>query len=173
MTSRVSYVGAAFPKIETVGGHADRLSISTSAGEGFNTALVASMDSVVAQDFKNEWPTILTKTLISTATKATIDAIIQKQVQDQMGVTGGLLFKVASAAAQAAINIADTRTWRSLPKEFQYARLATPADRILALSTATGQSATIELEPAAVNVVYVKSPAAAAPLQAAQFVLKP
>lgn len=172
VTSRVSYVGAAFPKIETVGGHADRLSISTSSGEGFNTALVASMDSVVAQDFKNEWPTILTKTLISTATKATIDAIIQKQVQDQMGVTGGLLFKVASAAAQAAINIADTRTWRSLPKEFQYARLATPADRVLTLSAA-GQSTTIELEPAAVNVVYVKSPAAAAPLQAAQFILKP
>jgi hypothetical protein len=171
VTSRVSYVGAAFPRIETIGGHADRLSVSTSAGQGYNTALVASMDSVIAQDFKNEWPTILTKTLISTATKATIDAIIQKQVQDQMGVTGGLLFKVASAAAQAAINIADTRTWRSLPKEFQYARLATPADRLLVLSAA-GQTTTIELEPAAVNVVYVKSPAAAAPLQAAQFILK-
>jgi hypothetical protein len=171
VTSRISYVGAAFPKIETVGGHADRLSISTSAGQGYNTALVASMDSVVAQDFKNEWPTILTKTLISTATKATIDAIIQKQVQDQMGVTGGLLFKAASAVAQAAVNIADTRTWRSLPKEFQYARVATPSDRVLTLSVA-GQAATIQLEPAAVNVVYVKSPAAAAPLQAAQFVLK-
>lgn len=172
VTSEISYVGAAFPKIETVGGFADRLSVSTTAGEGFNTALLASMDSVVAQDFKNEWPTILTKTLISTATKATIDAILQKQVQDQMGATGALLFKVASAAVQAAVNIADTRTWRSLPKEFQYARLDTPADRTLFLAAA-GQTATVQLEPAAVNVVYVKSPAAAAPLQAAQFILKP
>lgn len=172
VTGRISYVGAAFPKIETVGGHADRLSIATSAGAGYTTALVASLDSVVAQDFKNEWPTILTKTLISTATKATIDAILQKQIQDQMGVTGGLLFKVASAATQAAINIADTRTWRSLPKEFQYARLATPADRVLSLSAA-GQTTTIQLEPAAVNVVYVKSPGISAPLLAGQFILKP
>jgi len=31
------------------------------------------------------------------------------------------------------MNIADTRTWRSLPKKFQYVRLATPADRKLTL----------------------------------------
>jgi hypothetical protein len=171
VTGRISYVGAAFPRIETVGGHADRLSIATNDGAGYTAALLASMDSVVAQDFKNEWPTILTKTLISTATKATIDAIIQKQVEDQMGVTGGLLFRVASAATQAAINIADTRTWRSLPKEFHYARIPTPADRVLLLSAA-GQTAAVEVEPAAVTVVYVKSTAVAAPLLTGQFVLK-
>lgn len=171
VTGRISYVGAAFPRIEIVGGHADRLSIATNDGAGYTAALLASMDSVVAQDFKNEWPTILTKTLISTATKATIDAILQKQVQDQMGLTGGLLFKVASAATQAAINIADTRTWRSLPKEFHYARVPTPADRVLLLSAA-GQTAAVEVEPAAVTVVYVKSTAVAAPLLTGQFVLK-
>lgn len=171
VTGRISYVGAAFPRIELVGGHADRLSIATNDGAGYTAALLASMDSVVAQDFKNEWPTILTKTLISTATKATIDAILQKQVQDQMGLTGGLLFKVASAATQAAINIADTRTWRSLPKEFHYARVPTPADRVLLLSAA-GQTAAVEVEPAAVTVVYVKSTAVAAPLLTGQFVLK-
>lgn len=171
VTGRISYVGAAFPKIETVGGHADRLSISTTSGGGYTAALIASMDSVVAQDFKNEWPSILTKTLISTATKATIDAILQKQIEDQTGATGALLFRLASAATQAAVNIADTRTWRSLPKEFHYARLPTPANRTLSVG-ALGLAATVILEPAAVNVVYVKSTSVTAPLLVSQFVLK-
>lgn len=171
VTSGISYVGAAFPQIETVGGHATQLQVSTTAGTAYPTAIVASLDSVVAQDFKNEWPTILTKTLISTATKATIDAVLQKQVQDQAGAAGGLLFKLATAATQAAINIADTRTWRSLPKEFQYARLPTPADRLLNLSAA-GQTTTVAVEPAAVSVVYVKSTGVSSPLLVSQFILK-
>ena len=171
VTNSLSYVGAAFPQLETVNGQAPLLQAATSDGAAYPTALVASMDSVVAQDFKNEWPSILTKTLISTATKATIDAVLQKQIQDQSGATGALLFKLATAVTQAAINVADTRTWRSLPKEFQYARLPTPADHRLVLS-AGAQSVAVELEPAAVTVVYVKSTGGFAPLLVGQFILK-
>jgi hypothetical protein len=171
VTSGVSYVGMALPQLETVSGHASVLTATTTDGRSCSTSLVASMDSVVAQDFKNEWPTILTKTIISTATKATIDAILQKQIQDQAGATGALLFQLATAVTQAAINIADTRTWRSLPKEFHYARIDTPADRQLTLAAGTVVS-TVTLEPAAVQVVYVKSPSAFSPLLVGQFVLK-
>lgn len=171
LTGSVSYVGAAFPRLETLGGHAAPLRISTATGTVYPAALLASMDSVVAQDFKNEWPTILAKTLVSTATKATIDAVLQKQIQDQAGATGALLFQLATAATQAAVNIADTRTWRSLPKEFHYARLPTPADRQLQLAVA-GQSASVTVEPAAVTVVYVKSTSLASPLMIGQFILK-
>lgn len=170
-TNGISYVGMALPQIETVGGYASSLSISTTGGRSYQAAVVASMDSVVAQDFKNEWPSILTKTIISTATKATIDAVLQKQIQDQAGATGALLFKLATAVTQAAINIADTRTWRSLPKEFQYARFPTPADRQIVVSTG-GASRTVTLEPAAVQVVYVKSTGAFSPLLVSQFILK-
>jgi hypothetical protein len=55
----------------------------------------------------------------------------------------------------SATNIADTRTWTSLPKEFQYARLATPESRELTLD-AGGVQKTVALAPGAVNVVYVK-----------------
>lgn len=171
VTSGVSYVGMALPQLETVDAYASSLAISTTEGRTYAPALVASMDSVVAQDFKNEWPSILTKTILSTATKATIDAVLQKQIQDQAGATGALLFKLATAVTQAAINIADTRTWRTLPKEFHYARIPTPADRQLVLSTG-GLSHTVALEPAAVQVVYVKSPGAASPLLVGQFILK-
>jgi uncharacterized protein len=172
LTGQISYVGAAFPELSPVGGHASSLTVSTSQGTSLPSARIATMDSVLAQDFKNEWPSILTKTLISTATKATIDAVLQKQIQDQAGATGALLFKLATAATQAAINIADTRTWRSLPKEFHYVRLPAPADGVLSLRTSSGQSASVQLEPAAVGVVYVKSTSASSPLLIGQFTLK-
>jgi hypothetical protein len=171
VTGRISYVGMALPELSRVSGHAPSLTIAGQGGQTFPAALVASMDSVVAKDFKNEWPSILTKTIISTATKATIDAVLQKQMQDQAGPTGALLFSLATAVTQAAVNIADTRTWRSLPKEFHYARLATPSDGLLTL-TVGAQTRTVSLEPAAVHVVYVKSTSAAAPLLVGQFILK-
>jgi hypothetical protein len=171
VTSGISYVGMALPELSPVGGHAPSLTITTPDGQSHTTALLASLDSVVAQDFKNEWPSILTKTIISTGTKATIDAVLQKQIQDQAGATGALLFKLATAVTQAAVNIADTRTWRSLPKEFHYARLPTPADLQLSLS-AGGGTYPVALEPAAVQVVYVKSTGVSAPLLVGQFILK-
>lgn len=172
VTGRISYVGMALPKIVRVPDYSGPLAIRTSDGRSTSAALVSSMDSVVARDFKNEWPTILTKTIISTATKATIDAVIQKQIEDQGGAALGLLAKVATAALQASVNIADTRTWRSLPKEFHYARLATPEDRVITVG-AGARATSIRVEPAAVTVVYVKSASVSAPLLVSAFTLKP
>jgi hypothetical protein len=170
-TDNISYVGMALPELTTSFGHASSLQISTNEGRSYPAALVASMDSVVALDFKNEWPSILTKTILATATKASIDAVLQKQMEDQAGPTGALLFRLATAVTQMAINIADTRTWRSLPKEFHYARLPTPADRQLTLSVGAAAQ-TLTLEPVAVQVVYVKSTGAYSPLLISQFILK-
>jgi hypothetical protein len=161
----------ALPELTTSFGHASSLQVSTNEGRSYPAALVASMDSVVALDFKNEWPSILTKTILATATKASIDAVLQKQMEDQAGPTGALLFRLATAVTQMAINIADTRTWRSLPKEFHYARLPTPADRQLTLSVGAAAQA-LTLEPVAVQVVYVKSTGAYSPLLISQFILK-
>ncbi len=169
VSSGLSYVGAAFPQLAFNNDYVSSLSIAA-GGQTLSTATVASMDSVVANDFKNEWPAILTKTLVTTATKAISQAIIQKQLNDQGQLTG-LLGGLALGALNYSTNIADTRTWITLPKEFQYARLATPADRRLTL-TAGGQAKTIILDPGSVNVVYVKSVASSTPLLVSQFLLK-
>jgi hypothetical protein len=163
-------VGAAFPQLKFNSDYVGALGI-TAGGRSLSTATVASMDSVVANDFKNEWPTIVTKTIITTATKAIIQATVQKQLDDRAGAFGSLLGKVAMTVINMSTNIADTRAWTSLPKEFQYARLATPADRQLTI-TAGASTQTISLEPGSVNVVYVKSTATASPLLVSQFVLK-
>ena len=169
VTSRLAYVGAAFPRLKFNDDYLATLCV-TAGGQTANTSTVASMDSVVANDFKNEWPTILTKTLITTATKAIIQAVVQKQMSDQNQIAG-LLGGIAMTALNASTNIADTRTWLTLPKEFQYARIATPADRQLTL-VAGMHTKTITLDPGAVNVVYVKSVATTAPLLVSQYTLK-
>ena len=170
VTSRLAYIGAAFPKL--VFNHDYIPGLTITAGEQtFTTATVASMDSVIANDFKNDWPTVVTKTLITSATKAIVQATVQKQAEDRGGMFGGLIAAAAMTVLNSATNIADTRTWTSLPKEFQYARFPTPADRQVTVS-AQGVQKTITLREGSVNVVYVKSSSTTAPLYASQFVLK-
>jgi uncharacterized protein len=170
VSSRLAYITAAFPKLVFHDNYISTLTVATS-GQVLNTATIASMDSVVANDFKNEWPVVVTKTLISTATKAIIQAAVQKEVEEQSGMVGGLFAAVAMTAINSLTSIADTRTWTSLPKEFQYARLRTPADRELTVS-AFGAQKTLTLGDGSVNIVYVKSTSPTSPLLASQFVLK-
>lgn len=169
LTGKVSYVGAAFPRLRFDDRTEGALSV-VAAGSAHTTALVSSMDSVVARDFRNEWPAIITKTILTTVTKAAVDGVIQKQAKDKWGITGQLVAKAATVAWGTTTNVADTRTWRSLPREFQYLRLTTPADRKLTLSSGS-QSRLVDIIPGGVNIVYVKMNDANSPLLVSQFAL--
>ena len=80
--TKVSYVGAAFPTLKPQGNYLPSLTVTAnpSAAAGTNdatagnttatTSLVGSMDSVIALDFKNEMPVVITKTIASMVTKA-------------------------------------------------------------------------------------------------------
>lgn len=170
VSSRLPYVGASFPKLTFSADYFGTLGVQA-GDQQFNTATVASMDSVIANDFKNEWPTIVTKTMITAATKAIISAVVQKQVEDQGGMFAGLAAGLIMGGINAATNVADTRTWSALPKEFQYARFATPESRQITITAGATQQ-TVTIEPGSVNVVYVKSTSVNAPLHVSQFTLK-
>jgi hypothetical protein len=166
----VSYVGAAFPKLVFHDGHATPLTIQ-GGGTQIATSLLSSMDSVVALDFRNEFPTILTKTLISTVAKAAAGYAVNDAARRQdEGL--GLLVRIATAALQAAVNIADTRSWTTLPKEFQVARLNTPSDRRVTLTVPGQAPVQVALIDGRVNVVYVRSVRAGGSLMLSQFILK-
>ena len=169
VTSKVAYVGAAFPKLIFNANYVGVLGIKA-GDQTISTATLASMDSVVANDFKNEWPVVVTKTLIATATKAIVQAQAQKGA-NQLGMLGSVVGTIGIAALNATTTHADTRVWSSLPKEFQYARLATPADRQLTLA-AGSNNRTVTLVPGAINIVYVKSISASSHLLVSQFALK-
>lgn len=168
--AKVSYVGAAFPRLVFHDDYARQLTVTAGAVQE-QTAPVASMDAVVAQDFKNELPVVITKTLVSAVAKG-VAAYAVNAAAERRSEAAGWVARIATAATQMAVNIADTRSWTTLPKEFQVACVPTPADRRLMLSTAGAAPVEVALADGAVNVVCVRSVTSGSPLLVNQFKLK-
>jgi hypothetical protein len=167
----VPYAGAAFPLLKRENNYVSGLSISADGADD-TTAILASMDSVVGQSFKNELPTVITKTLLSTTIKAAIAYGVNKAASQQSDIAG-LFSKIATAIMQAAVNIADTRTWTTLPKEFQVWRAPTPTNGVVGLSVpASAQRTEVKVEPNSVNLICVKAINTASPLIVNQVKLK-
>ncbi len=168
----VPYIGAAFPKLAF---HEDQLSplTVTAGGTSYTTETVASLDGIVSQEFQNELPMVITKTLMATAVKAGAAYGVQEGLSKALGDSGKKLGALLSGLYQYAVNRADLRTWTTLPKEFQVCRFPTPPDRILKLAGPTGTpTATVQLAEGTVIVVWVKAVSATAPLAVSQFKLK-
>jgi hypothetical protein len=127
----------------------------TAGGRQFATATVCNMDSVVARDYKNNLSSMWLDAFLCASTKALINYEINEQAKKNGG-TAGLVFGLVSSVVNMATTRADTRTWSSLPKTFSYARLETPADGTLVISTADNVSKTITVPEGTVSVVYVK-----------------
>jgi hypothetical protein len=169
LVATVSYVGVAFPVLETHGDFLNGLNVIAGPTSA-RTETIASMDSVVALDFKNEWPAILTRTIISAVAKAAAAAAANNAAQQADDLAGAFM-RIGTAIAQAALNIADTRSWTALPKEFQVARVPTPPDRKIVLE-AGGRRQEVPLVEGSVNVIYVRSVTSAGPLLINQFKLR-
>jgi hypothetical protein len=163
LVTRLSYIGMAFPKLVFVENYASSLTV-TAGGVTEHTGVVADMDAIVARDFQDELPVIVTKTLVSAALKATATYTINTEAEHR-GEWTGLLAKLGTALTQMAINIADTRTWTTLPKQVQIARVPTPSDRKLSLyAPASGQRADVTVGTGRVNIVFVKSVSPSTPM---------
>jgi uncharacterized protein len=173
------YLGAAFPTLKIQNYYVPSLTISADASN-MTTTVLCSMDSVVVRDFKNELPAIITKTLISTTIKAAAthfawEATRRKQADgtlDNGGIAGALVLIGATSWA-VANNIADERTWTTLPKEFQFCRFPTPPDRKIELDTPDGsKKIPVTVGNGTINIIYVKSINPGTPLLVAQTKLK-
>ncbi|MFP4540247.1 MAG: COG3014 family protein [Opitutales bacterium] len=167
-TRGVTYVGAAFPQLTFRDRFVNVLQVE--AGDTLHgTELVADMDAVVAQEFQNEWPAVVTKTLTSTALKALADYALNKAMEDESW-QAQLAVRLTTALAAASTVGADLRTWKALPKQFQYTSFPTPADRTLQL-TAGLQNAEVTLADGQVNLIFVRSFSPQTSLFIDQFVL--
>jgi len=155
LVSSVSYVGASFPKLDYIRNHVPSLTATTTDGGDYTTQLIADMDAVVSKDFKNEWPLVLTKTLISSGAKAMAGYAAEKAVENQ-GWQAQLIAKAVNIGAQAATNRADLRTWKTLPKKFAYARVPTPEDGVINLSAGMWQDS-VMVDAGKTNIIYVRS----------------
>jgi len=171
IVTKVSYIGAAFPTLEPQGNFVPGLTV-TAGGKNFDTALVSDMDSVIGLDFKNEMPIVITKTIAATVVKG-VAAYYANQGAGQQNDLAGLFMQIGTAIYQAAVNIADERTWTTLPKQFQVCHFPTPPDRKIELKTPDQrQTIQVTIGDGTINLIYVKSINAASPLLVTQMKLK-
>jgi hypothetical protein len=161
--TRVDYVGIAFPRLAKIGGNIEYLTCSTNGGGQYPTQVLADVDKIVAREFKNEFPLIITRTVISAIVKAAIQYGVAKAVEhEDQWVQFGARF--ATAAYAAATNEADLRTWRTLPKQVQLASFPTPQDGVVHVNLPNGTAlSNVTVQPGKSALIWIRCPSYAAP----------
>jgi hypothetical protein len=168
--ANISYLGSAWPVLRPRAGQALTLAINAPHGQ-LTTATAGSMDRIIGRDFDDERPSIVTRTIISTIAKGAA-AFVANEAAYQQDEGLGALVRIATLAYQASVNIADTRTWTTLPKEFQIARFPTPPDRHIELLEGAGPPVPVRIDDGVLNIVYVRSISGQTPLRISQMRLK-
>ena len=158
-TRDVPYYGIAFPKLAFNNDYNSGLVVQAAGGQPMPTAVLCDMDSVIAQEFRNDLPDVIVKTLVSGGAKAAAFFALHQTTRKNDTLDTLALF--TSVLYENATNHADLRTWVTLPKQFQFCRLAAPADHKLYLARAgIIESLVVDLPDSPVTMIYVKSTSA-------------
>ena len=108
---------------------------------------ISDMDEIISEEFNIELPYVITRTLLSAASKATAEYFAARAVGDY-----GFLVHAASGIYQSAFNNADLRTWQTLPKQIKIARINTPKNCKIFV-----ENTPVSVSSKGVNIIYVKS----------------
>lgn len=126
----LGYTGFAFPEIVFHPSRVRALGISLpGTSDQLLTQQMASMDQILATEFRLRLPARVLRTLTSVIAKE----VAAKQLTDELGGLGLIL----GSLYKAVVNRADTRSWHTLGKEFQIATLdiLAPGELIFSLVT--------------------------------------
>lgn len=158
VNDRVDYVGVSFPTLAFDADAVGWLNVETPDGIS-RTQLLADMDRLMASEFKEELPALLTRAIIATAVKTGASYGINEATRGESEgeQAANAIARIAAGLYLASQNRADTRSWATLPKCYQYARVQAPSAGEILLSTPDGQSAFIDVQPDSDTIVFVRS----------------
>lgn len=102
------------------------------------TSILADMDGILAQEFNERLPGMITRIVLSTLIKegayyGGMAAIWNSNMNAAVKVVALCSVAIGGAAYRTAMNTADTRSWELLPKEFQLTQFPMPKDRKITL----------------------------------------
>jgi len=135
-TNKLSYISVALPKLVLRKKAYNYLNITNDTNNTLQTTFLSSMDRVIQTEFEKNYDAIVNRAILSTATKAAINYTIQEQTNNNNSSLAAFI-SIASAIYQIASTQADTRSWTTLPKEFQLARFTRPKNGNIKITTPT------------------------------------
>ena len=149
-TSKVKYVGIALPRLEFRESAYPYL-VAEADGKSYKTCVVSDMDRVVQTEFSKDFNGILTRAIISATAKAVAQYVLEEQ-----GSSAASIASIITAAYSFVTTAADVRIWTALPKDFQVARFAKPANGKLRITPAGSVPFNIDIPTCNNAIVYVK-----------------
>lgn len=144
------------PKLNVRNAAYPYLSLCANGKEVGQTKVICNMDAVIASEFRERMPGIITRNLIQTVVKDILQVIIIKLLEDQN--VPSILSSPILSAIFGATKHADTRSWTSLPKNFQIGIVDRPQSGKLQICAPGSASpiAVAELPEGTPSVVFVK-----------------
>lgn len=146
----ISAVTIALPRMDFHPQADGHLSIAAGKTETL-TSPIGDFDRVMASEFQRRQDAVMAR--------AVAEAMVKIGLQSAANQTNNQFLKIA-AVVGSQISTADTRSWTSLPKLFEAARLDAPKDGRLTIRTQTGSPVgTVEVPADQSSIVYVKEAA--------------
>jgi len=163
------YTGVSFPILEYFPKPYDCVSLRDSAGNTFRTVRVADMDAIIAREYKNALPAMITRIFLAIAVKETANFFLLQAAKNDAAVYWATV--AAMSAYKYAFNTPDTRCWQMLPKEYQIVHFPKPPDGKITVTpgfqgilphlgsgdTANAKEITLNNEKK-ISIIYVNSP---------------
>lgn len=152
----LSLFGVAFPTLRVDPTPTPRAALITSTTTVAEP--IGDMDAIVAQAYKDDFPLRLTRIIATTLAKTATTVTASEFAYHSRDPIIELLTFIFSTIYQASTNVADTRTWTTLPKRFSVARTEIPANRIVKVSLDGSPQQAIQLPTnGTVWVIYLRS----------------
>ncbi len=144
VSNKVMYVGIALPKLvmDDFIGHITMLAKKSQ--------ICASMDRVVQAEFKKRFKIILTRAILGAIAKVSAQYFANKSLGD--------LGSFAMAIYQFSTISSDTRSWRSLPKQFELIKTQLPADGKVDIKDNNGHSLILQVPKDKNSVIFLRKP---------------
>ena len=112
---------------------------------------IADIDRIVGSEFKERLPIIVTQEIISAAVKAGATYALRESA-GSYGQLAGIIYQASSTSA-------DTRSWRTMPREVQVARVPTPDNGRLRFALDNDRNiGRINVTPGESNIVVITIP---------------
>jgi hypothetical protein len=149
------YSGIAYSDLEYFPVSIGSLEIMNSSGTSFKTLTISAMDSVVSEEYKEIFPGMITRLVVSTIVKEAASAaavVAASQVEGAGGVVAMVGTVVGTSVYKYTFNTADTRCWQTLPREFQVAQIPMPEDGILKIRATSLDGTMLSAEPTEVKI---------------------